>query len=193
VHRAHNTIQLLHRKTPFQLLFELCLVLATHTSQTWLHWFQYVGSYNFGCQLYCLWLPCVADADIIFLSCFYLFSSPNLSGHRLDVYHTSTHHVVLVWIYNTGRKCAAQARWKCMTKKSPSGHHCTTLSGYIFKILPDKVVQWCPDGVFGSCISTEPEQHIFTTKATTIGKNLLNSNVSPTCPHNMVNFGPLAA
>jgi len=24
-------------------------------------------------------------------------------------------------------------------------------------------------------------------------KNLFNSNVSPTCPHNMVNFGPLAA
>jgi len=24
-------------------------------------------------------------------------------------------------------------------------------------------------------------------------KNLLNSNVSPTCPHNMVNFGQLAA
>jgi len=27
----------------------------------------------------------------------------------------------------------------------------------------------------------------------TIGKNLLNSNISPTCPHNMVNFGPLMA
>jgi len=24
-------------------------------------------------------------------------------------------------------------------------------------------------------------------------KNLLNSNISPTCPCNMVNFGPLAA
>ena len=24
-------------------------------------------------------------------------------------------------------------------------------------------------------------------------KNLLSSNISPTCPHNMVNFGPLAA
>ena len=30
---------------------------------------------------------------------FYLFySSPNLSGHRLDVYHTSTHGVALVRI-----------------------------------------------------------------------------------------------
>jgi len=27
----------------------------------------------------------------------------------------------------------------------------------------------------------------------TIGKNMLSSNISPTCPHNMVNFGPLAA
>jgi len=31
-------------------------------------------------------------------------------------------------------------------------------------------------------------RHVFT-----IGKNLLSSNISPTCPHNMVNFGPLAA
>ena len=29
---------------------------------------------------------------------FYLFSSPNLSGRRLDVYHTSTHDVALVRI-----------------------------------------------------------------------------------------------
>ena len=27
----------------------------------------------------------------------------------------------------------------------------------------------------------------------TIGKSLLSSNISSTCPHNMVNFGPLAA
>ena len=29
---------------------------------------------------------------------FFLFSSPNLSGRRLDVYHTSTHGVALVRI-----------------------------------------------------------------------------------------------
>jgi len=51
-----------------------------------------------------LWLPCVPDADIIFSSCgfFYLssffISSPNLSGRRLDVYHSSTHGVALVQI-----------------------------------------------------------------------------------------------
>ena len=34
---------------------------------------------------------------ILFLS-FFFFSSPNLSGRRLDVYHTSTHGVALVRI-----------------------------------------------------------------------------------------------
>jgi len=61
------------------------------------------------------------------------------------------------------------ARWKCRTQKIaknwPSGHHCTTLSGYIFatKAFIDN---W---------------------------KYLLNSNMSPTCPHNIVNFSPLTA
>jgi len=32
------------------------------------------------------------------VSLFFLFSSPNLSGRRLDVYHTSTHDVALVQI-----------------------------------------------------------------------------------------------
>jgi len=36
------------------------------------------------------------------------FSSPNLSGRRLDVYHTSTHGVALVQIYNAGLKRAAR-------------------------------------------------------------------------------------
>jgi len=59
---------------------------------------------------------------------------------------------------NTGRKKIA--------KNSPSGHYCTTSSGYIF-----------------------------TTKACTVNrkKNLLNSNISSTCAHNMATFGPLAA
>jgi len=33
-----------------------------------------------------------------FLSFFFFYSSPNLSGCRLDVYHTSTHGVALVRI-----------------------------------------------------------------------------------------------
>ena len=54
-----------------------------------------------------LWPPCGIGQDIIFLPCgffllspsfFLLFSAPNLSGRRLDVYHTSTHGVALVRI-----------------------------------------------------------------------------------------------
>jgi len=59
---------------------------------------------------------------------------------------------------------------KCRTQKSrlksPSGHHPTTLSGYIFATK--------------ACIDNQK-------------KNLLSSNISSTCPHNMVNFGRLAA
>jgi len=33
---------------------------------------------------------------VLFLSSFFFFSSPNLSGHRLHVYHTSTHGVALL-------------------------------------------------------------------------------------------------
>ena len=101
-------------------------------------------------------------------SFFFVFlSSLNLSRRRLDVYHTSTHGVALV--PNLGCRsetyCTRLAA-NAGPKKSRSGHHCTTLLGYIF-----------------------------TTKARIDNrkKNLLNSNVSPTCPHNMVNFSPLAA
>jgi len=51
-------------------------------------------------------------------------------------------------------------------QKSPSGHHRTTSTGYIF---PTKT-------------------HIDNRK-----KNLLSSNTSSTCPYNMVNFGSLVA
>jgi len=48
-----------------------------------------------------LWLPNGIGQTIISSSCgFFLssifFSSPNLSGRTLDVYHTSTHRVALV-------------------------------------------------------------------------------------------------
>ena len=49
-----------------------------------------------------LWPTRVADVDIVVLSCgffilsFFLFSSANVSGHRLDVYHTLTHGVALL-------------------------------------------------------------------------------------------------
>jgi len=92
-----------------------------------------------------------------------VFSSPNLSGRRLDVCHT--------W-------CGLRAKLGCRSetcctwlagnagrKKSPSAHHRTNLSGHIFA----------------------------TKARIDNGKNFLNSNTSSTCPDNMVNFGPLAA
>ena len=50
------------------------------------------------------------SSSIFYLSIYlsFFFSSPNLSGHRSDVYHTSTHGVALVRISNANLKCAAR-------------------------------------------------------------------------------------
>ena len=61
--------------------------------------------------------------------------------------------------------CCMQLAENTGCKHSPSAHHRTTMSGYIFAI----------------------KVHIDNQK------NLLNSNISFTCPHNMMNFGPLTA
>jgi len=66
-----------------------------------------------------------------FLLSFFLFSSPILSGRRVDVCHTSTRGVVLVPIYNVGLACAACGSLEIqdakMTQKSPSRHNRTSL------------------------------------------------------------------
>jgi len=54
-----------------------------------------------------------------FLSSFFLlFFTPNLSGRRLDVYHTSAHGVALVQIYNVYLKCAARGLLKIQDTKN---------------------------------------------------------------------------
>jgi len=109
-----------------------------------------------------------------FLSFFLLFcSSPNLNGRTLDVYHTSTHGVALVRISNAGLKCAARGSLEMQDARNRQ-----------------KFAIWVPSHNFVGLYRA----YIFATTAR-IGnrKNLLNSNVSPTCPYNMVNFGPLAA
>ena len=62
------------------------------------------------------------------------------------------------------------ARWKYLTQKrckeSPSANHRAILLGYIFAI----------------------KAYVDNLK-----KNLLSSNISPTCPYNMVNFDQLTA
>jgi len=51
--------------------------------------------------------------------------------------------------------------------------------------MTQKIAIWAPSHNLSSCIFA-------TSHVSTIGKNLLSSNTSSTCPHNMVNFGPLA-
>jgi len=92
-----------------------------------------------------------------------------LSRCRLDVCHTSIQWTGLN--ANLGRRSetlkraargSLQIQDAKIAKKSPSAHHRTTLSGYILAI----------------------KAHIDNQK-----KKPLNSNISPTCPYNMVNFG----
>jgi len=69
---------------------------------------------------------CLALAQIVV---FLLFSSPNFSCRRLDVYHTSTHGV------NLGCRSETCCMWlaeNTACKRSASVQHRTTLSGYSF-------------------------------------------------------------
>jgi len=102
------------------------------------------------CNVCWLWPPCIADADIIFLSCFvfFFYSSPNLSRSEM---------------------CCMRLAGNVGPKKSPKIRQLGTIA------------QLC------RAMSSQL-RHVLT-----IGKNLLNSNVSPTFVDNMVNFGPLAA
>jgi len=49
-----------------------------------------------------------------------------------------------------------------------------------------KIAIWAPSHNFVRHISLQL-RHV-----STVGKKILSSNISPMCPHNMVNFGPLA-
>jgi len=72
---------------------------------------------------------------VVSSSFFFFFSSPNLSSRRLDVYHTSTHGVSLLPSVNLecrSEMCCTRLAENTGRKKSPSGPHRTTLSGYIF-------------------------------------------------------------
>jgi len=97
------------------------------------------------------------------LSIFYLFSSPNLSCRRLDVYHTSTHSANLGCRSET---CCTRLAGNAGCKKLPKMRHL-----HIAQLYPAISSQ------LRHCQSQ---------------KNLFNSNIS-TCTHNMLNFGPLTA
>jgi len=75
------------------MYFWACSILAVYQ----LYKFLFLTGYYYG-------IPGLYTFAMGFLSFLFLssssssFSSPNLSGHRLDVYHTSTHGVALVRI-----------------------------------------------------------------------------------------------
>ena len=92
-----------------------------------------------------------------------LSSSPNLSGRRLNVYHTSTHGVNLEC---RSEMCCTRLAGNAGPKKSPKMRHVGT------------IVQLC------RTISSQL-RHV-----STIGKNVLNSNISSTCSGEL---RPLAA
>ena len=76
-------------------------------------------------------------------------------------------HMALVQIYNAGLKCAACGSLKIQDAKN---RHLGTIT-QLLRALSSQL------------------RHVLT-----IGKkNLLSSNISSKCLHNMVNFGPLAA
>ena len=85
--------------------------------------------------------------------------------------HTGCLPYFHTWLRGLNANLGCSSEMNCMrlaeiqdAKNSPSAHHRTTLSGH------------------------SQLRHV-----STIGKNLLNSNTSPTCFYNMVNFGALAA
>ena len=124
-----------------------------------------------------LWSPYVIGQTIIFSSWdFFLlllllsfFSSPNLSGRRLDIYHTSTHDVASANLRSRSETSCTRLAGNAGRKNVAKNRHLGTIR------------QLC------RAISSQL-RHI-----STIGKNLLNSYMSSTCPHNIVNFGLLTA
>jgi len=61
------------------------------------------------------------------------------------------------------------ARWKCRTQKLAKNRHLGTVA-QLYRAISSQL------------------RHV-----STVEKNLLSSNISFTCPHNMVKLGPLAA
>ena len=105
-----------------------------------------------------------------FLLLLSFFSSPNLSRRRLDVCHTSTHDVAFsANLGCTSETCCTWLAENTRRKKVAKNRHLGTIA------------QLC------RAISSQL-RHV-----STIGKNLLSSNMSSTCPPNMVNFCPIAA
>jgi len=110
-----------------------------------------------------------ADHYIFALWFLLCFSSPNLSRRRLDVCHTSTQCGFSANLECRSETCCTRLAENAGRKKSPKNRHLCS------------IVQFC------RAISSQL-RHVSTTE-----KNVLSNNMSSRRPHNMVNFGPLAA
>ena len=101
-----------------------------------------------------------------FLSSIVLSFSPHLISAVADWMSTILRHMMWPWCELRMHVWNVQHadRWKHRTQKSPSAHHGTSLSGYVF---------------------------VTKARVNNRKKTLLNSNISPMCPYNMVNFGIL--
>ena len=112
----------------------LRIYTAPIAKQTYVHhgsYSPYIKTFTFSVSFFkhknCIVLVMVAlcnRADhyifalwFLLLSFFFFISSPNLSRHRLDVYHTSTHGVALVRILAAGLKHAACGLLKIQNAK----------------------------------------------------------------------------
>jgi len=105
---------------------------------------------------------------MLFLLFFFFYSWPNLSGRRVDVYHT---HTFCIW-------CDLNANLGCRSEMC-----CTQLAG----------IQDAKNRHLGTiaqlCWAVSSQlRHV-----SIMGKNLLSSNTSLTCSRSMVNFDPLTA
>ena len=111
-----------------------------------------------------MFLPC---GFFFFLLLAFFFSSPILSRRRLDVCHTSS---LTAYLRRRSETCCTRLAGNAGRKKVAKNRHLCTIA------------QLC------RAISSQLR------RVSTTGKNVKYSNMSHTlCPHNMVNFGPLAA
>jgi len=135
---------------------------------------SYGRSFNTTLFWLIIWSPCVADADIKYCSCgffFYLLLFFLAYSQRSEIGCLPPY----MW-------CGLSANLECMSEMC-----CTRLAEkYMMQKLRKNrhlgtIVQLC------RAMSSQ------LTHVSTIGKNLLNINISSTCLHNMVNVGPLTA
>ena len=113
-----------------------------------------------------LWPPCIADADIMFYRCGFFFLLLFFScvfSAVTDWMSTILPH--MMWLYCAFRmqvwNVLHAARWKYRTQKIAI---CAPLHNFVGPVSLQL-------------------RHVLT-----IGKSKLNSNISSTCPRNMVNF-----